>query len=150
MSKTVKAAEKKITKESGIKYSDKSIGQPELVPIFEELKKLLKPYEKGTIQVIGDRGGQFILCSKKKVQIEGRKHDEVYFAGLLVQKGYVGFYYMPVYAQPEMKKIFKPELLKLLKGKSCFHIKKLDNGLKTQIKDALADGYECYKERGWV
>jgi hypothetical protein len=157
MTKTVNVTQKKAAKktakkikESGIKYSDKSIGQPELVPIFEELKKLLKPYEKGTIQVIGDSGGQFILSSKKKVEIEGRKRDEIYFAGLLVQKGYVGFYYMPVYTQPEMKKIFKPELLKLLKGKSCFHIKKLDNELKTQIKDALAAGYECYKERGWA
>jgi len=45
MSKAVKTAKKKAAKkisegksETGIKYSDKSIGQPELVPIYEELK----------------------------------------------------------------------------------------------------------------
>jgi hypothetical protein len=57
---------------------------------------------------------------------------------------------MPVYAEPEIKALFKPELLKLLKGKSCFHIKILDEELLRQIREALAAGYHQYQERGWV
>ena len=49
-----------------------------------------------------------------------------------------------------MKKIFAPELLALLKGKSCFHVKTLDAKLETQIRRALAAGFRLYKKRGWV
>ena len=61
-----------------------------------------------------------------------------------------GFYFMPVYAEADLKAVFAPELLKLLKGKSCFHIKKLDPALLDQIKSALQVGYEAYQARGWV
>jgi hypothetical protein len=79
-----------------------------------------------------------------------KKKKEVFFAGLIIQKSYVGFYFMPIYAETDLKEVFKPELLKLLKGKSCFHIKKLDDELKSQIREALELGFELYKERGWV
>lgn len=147
-----KAAAKKDNgkSETGIKYSDKSGGQPELVPIFEELRKLMMPYAKGSIKMRGGTGGQVVFVSDKPIEVAGRKRDELWFAGALIQKGYVGFYFMPVYAKPEMVKIFQPELLKLLKGKSCFHIKKADPIIYAQIKEALKKGYESYKERGWL
>lgn len=137
-------------KEYTIKYTDKSAGQPELVPIFEAIKKLMLPYKKGSLKMIGGDGGMLSLISEKPVEIDGRKKDELWFAGILVQKGYVGFYYMPVYAAPEIKKVFKPELLKLLKGKSCFHIKKHDPVILEQIRESLQVGYMLYKERGWL
>lgn len=147
---TKKAAPEKKKKEIKIKYSDKSAGQPELVPIFEQIKAMLLPYVKGSLQLVGGNGGMLCLVSQKPVEIYGRKRDELWFAGILVQKGYVGFYYMPVYAQPELKQVFKPELLKCLKGKSCFHIKKNDPVIMKQIKESLKVGYTMYKERGWL
>jgi hypothetical protein len=57
---------------------------------------------------------------------------------------------MPVYAEPALIKFIAPDLLKLLKGKSCFHIKKLDDSLLGQIESALDIGFRMYKERGWV
>lgn len=146
--KKVKPAKAK--KELTIKYSDKSAGQPELVPIFENIKQMMMPYEKGSLKMIGGHGGMMCLISQEPAVIHGRKRDEVWFAGILVQKGYVGFYYMPVYASPEIKKVFKPELLKCLKGKSCFHIKKNDPVIMAQIKESLKVGYAMYKERGWL
>lgn len=145
-----KAKPEKAKKEPTIKYSDKSAGQPEMVSIFEAIKKMMLPYEKGNLKMIGGTGGMLCLVSQKPVVIDGRKKDELWFAGILVQKGYVGFYYMPVYASPEMKKVFKPELLKCLKGKSCFHIKKQDPVIMVQIKESLKIGYVMYKERGWI
>ncbi len=136
--------------ETGIKYADKSAGQPELVPIFSAIKNLLLPYEKGSIKVRGGEGGQMMLVSEKTIEVNGKKRDELWFAGLLVQKGYVGFYFMPVYTKPELKEIFKPELLKCLKGKSCFHIKKADAVIFAQIEEALKKGYLAHKKRGWL
>jgi hypothetical protein len=134
--------------ETGIKYEDKSAGQPELVPIFNSIKKLLLPYEKGSIAIRGGKGGQIILVSNKPVEINGKKRDELWFAAALIQKGYVGFYFMPVFSKPEIKEVFKPELLKCLKGKSCFHIKKADPVIYAQIEEALAKGYLAHKKAG--
>ena len=46
--------------------------------------------------------------------------------------------------------MFPPELLALLKGKSCFYIRMLDRTLKSQLREALRSGYKLYKERGWI
>jgi len=145
--KTKKTNSKKGT---GIKYADKSPGQPELIPIFDEIKKLLVPYEKGTMKLLGGSGGQVVLISKKPVEILGRRRDELWFASALIQKAYVGFYFMPVYADTTVKDLIKPELLDCLKGKSCFHIKKYDKRIFSQIKDALNMGYSLWHKRGWL
>jgi hypothetical protein len=97
-----------------------------------------------------DLDSKYDLWSFKDVEIAGRKRKEVYFAGLIIQSSYVGFYYMPIYTETKLKEVFEPELLSLLKGKSCFHIKKLDANLERQIKNALKTGYELYEKRGWV
>lgn len=141
------AGKTKTSKSSTIKYTDKSAGQPELVPIFNSIVKLLEPYAKGSLEKIGGKEGQVTLVSKKEVELAGKKVKEIWFAGALVQKGYVGFYYMPVYVAPEIKPEIGPELLKCLKGKSCFHIKKLDDTVFTQIQDALKKGYALYKKK---
>jgi hypothetical protein len=41
-----------------------------------------------------------VLVGEKPVEVLGRKKDELWFASALIQKGYVGFYYMPVYGDP--------------------------------------------------
>ncbi len=137
-------------KEKKIKYEDKSKGQPDLVPIFNAIKALMLPYEKGDMKVEGGTGGQMQLINKRAVVIDGRKKDEMWFAGLLVQKGYVGFYYMPIYAEPEMRKLFSPEFMKCLKGKACFHIKKNDPLLLADIGKALKVGFEKWKALNWI
>jgi hypothetical protein len=133
-----------------IKYADKSPGQPQLTPIFEEIKNLLTPYGTGTMKLIGGTEGKIVLISKKPVEIFGRKRDELWFASALVQKGYVGFYFMPVYGDEGVKKLIRPELLKCLKGKACFHIKKFDEKIFLQIKEALKTGYASWQKRGWI
>ena len=137
-------------KKAEIKYSDKSEGQPEMVTIFESIKAMMKPYVKGTIKERGEQPGIYNLVSEKEIETDGRKFDEIYFASIIVQKGYVGFYYMPAYSVEAIKQRLKPELLKCLKGKACFYIKKNEPVIMGHIKEALEIGYECYKEKGWV
>jgi hypothetical protein len=124
-------------------------GPAEQKAIFQALRGLLERYQPPLVPKMDD-ARRFDLWSKKDLVIDGRKRTEVYFAGVIIQKSYVGFYYMPVYTSPEMKKLFAPELLALLKGKSCFHIKSLDRRLLAQVKAVLAAGFRLYKKRGWV
>lgn len=122
----------------------------DFVEIFQTIRASLQPYATVGFSNRENSETSFDLWSDKNVVIEGRKRNEVFFASVSIKKGHVGFYYMPVYAEPDMKKIFDPNLLKLLKGKSCFHIKKLDDALMSEIEDALAAGFRLYKEKGWV
>ena len=80
-----------------IKYADKSKGQPkELTDIFEAIKAILSPYEKGAMKAHAATGGQFTLISHTPVDIAGRKKHEMWFASALLHKGYVGFDFIPV------------------------------------------------------
>lgn len=117
--------------------------------IFKKLKPLLEKL-KPPLFSKHDDVRYFDLWSQKDIVIDGRKKNEVSFAAIIIQKNYVGFYFMPIYIEAEMKNIFAPELLKLLKGKSCFYIKKLDEALLSQIDDALKAGFELYRKRGWL
>jgi hypothetical protein len=148
-----KSVSKKVTAKKGkplLKYEDKSAGQPELVIIFDRIKSLLLPYEKGAIKVHGGSGGQINLISHKSVEIAGRKREELWFVSALIQKGYVGFHFMPIYAYKPLGEVLHLDLMKCLKGKACFHIKKNDDHLFKQIKKAIKIGYDLYKKRGWV
>lgn len=125
----------------------------DLKSIFSDLKILLQKYSPpftDDYKLSSTSKTQYGLVSKKEVLIAGRKREMVYFAGLIIQKNYVGFYYMPVYTTPEIKKVFQPELLKTLKGKSCFYIKDLTPTLKSQIRSALKIGFQLYKKNSWV
>lgn len=122
-----------------------------LQEIFDVLQPLLQQYEKGSICARVDLASRYDLYSEKDVVAFGKKRTEVYFASVIIQGSYVGFYFMPVYSDEEvMKKIIHPDLLKCLKGKSCFHIKSTNTELLQYVRQALADGYLLYKEKGWV
>jgi hypothetical protein len=124
----------------------------DLQDIFRRLRRVLERHSPPFVERSGTVKGKddYHLWSERDVEVAGRPRKEVYFAGLIVQKGYVGFYYMPVYTAPERKELFEPELLQLLKGKSCFHVRKLDDDLLGQIDDAVQAGHDLYRERGWV
>lgn len=117
--------------------------------IFDQIKKLMKKYEP-PFNARSDYESRYELWSEKEIEIEGRIRKDVYFAGLIIQSNYVGFYYMPAYTTALIKEIFEPELLSTLKGKSCFHIKQLDKKLLSQIKKSLEIGFKLYKKHGWV
>lgn len=124
----------------------------DLDAIFDRLRPVLAqhapPFTERSGGVRDKRDYQ--LWSERDVVIDRRPRSEVYFAGLIRQKNYVGFYFMPVYTDPEQKALFAPELLRLLKGKSCFHIKHLDDKLLGHVADALTEGRRLYVKRGWV
>ena len=124
----------------------------DLDAIFDRLETSLRRYVPPLVARTGGVKGKrdCQLWSEKAVEVAGRNRDEVYFAGLIVQKGYVGFYFMPVYTHSEQTAVFAPELLALLKGKSCFHVKRLDDDLVGHVDAALATGFDLYRDRGWV
>lgn len=128
---------------------------PSLNAVFTTMKKVLSrhapPFKIKTGGVPGKRGLGLVV--PRPVAIPGAyggKPTELAMAGIIHQKGYVGFYFTPVYAYPPLAKKLSPALVKCLKGKSCFYIKKLDDGLVEDIEGALRIGTEFFKDRGWL
>jgi hypothetical protein len=83
------------------------------------------------------------------VELSGKHYPEVSFASVLIQKGYVGFYFFPVCLNDLLKERLAPELLQTLKGKTCFHIKKVDPVVLEQLKETLRIGYNYFQILGW-
>lgn len=125
------------------------VKNPDLLPLFEELKALLAPFA-APFEIRRDEPGRYELWSVKDIVVDGRKRKDVYFAGIIIQKSYVGLYYMPVYTHEEAAGLFGTELMATLKGKSCFYIRRLTPELRAQITDALQQGIRLYRDRGWV
>ena len=121
----------------------------DLGQIFNALKKLMKKYEPPLVATL-DFDSRYELWSNKEVEIAGRRRPKVHFATIIIQSNYVGFYFMPIYTDSNLRSVFKPELLSLLKGKSCFHIRKFDKKLLGQVEKALEIGFGLYKKRGWI
>lgn len=121
----------------------------DLLPLFEELKAMLEPYA-ARFEVRVDEPGHYELWSRANMAPSGKPHKEPYFAGLIIQKSYVGLYYMPIYTDPKISVSIGPDLLPTLHGKSCFYIKKLTPELREQIQAALTLGEETYAAKGWA
>jgi hypothetical protein len=117
--------------------------------IFNKLRSLLKAYQP-PFAARSDFESRYDLWSEKEVVVAGRKRKGVFFAGLIIQSRYVGFYYMPLYAEKRLRDFFKPKLLAALKGKSCFHIDRNDPKLFAQVAESLKKGFALYKKNGWI
>ena len=117
--------------------------------IFDTIKPLMAAYEPPMVATTNYES-RYELYTNKPVVIDGRPKPNIAFAGLIIQTGYVGLYFVPIYTTSGLREFIKPELLKLLKGKSCFHVKKIDADLTTQIEEFLRIGFNIYKENGWI
>jgi hypothetical protein len=125
--------------------------QPELLGIFNALKAEMKPYEAGNMVAVFDMEGKYDLWTNKPVVVAGRPRERINFAGIIVQSNYVGFYYMPVYCNPDkVAPLLSPEFMKLLKGKACFHIKKTDEQVIADVRTAMRIGFDQYEKNGWL
>jgi hypothetical protein len=109
--------------------------------VFEELKKILKPYAS-KLTVTADTSSAYSLdgpYSEKWKKV-------VYFGGAQVKKNYVSFYLMPVYMYPELLKDISPELKKHMQGKSCFNFKKVEPDLFKELEALTFEGAEKFTE----
>jgi hypothetical protein len=120
-----------------------------LLELFKQLKPLLQNYVPPlTAKKDSDTG--YEVWGTKQAMIAGKMKSEIFFAAFMVQKSFIGFYYFPIYTHPEIKKDLPPRLVKLLSGKSCFHIAEVDENLMQDIETALAFGFEFYTKQGWI
>ncbi len=122
----------------------------DLIEIFQTIRAAMQPYETFGFSSRINSDKEYDLWSEKNIMLLGKQRNEIYFAGLKVMTSSVTLHFMLIYTNPEVKELLHPDLIKLLKGKSCFHFKKLDETLMKHITNALNIGYKAYKQNEWV
>jgi len=113
--------------------------------IFTRIRQQLLPYGK-KMEVRVDKKGVYHLYIIADFEMAGRSYKECYFAGTVIQKTMVAFYFFPIYSHPAA---FTPEepIRKNLKGKSCFNFKKLSDAQEKSIGVLLKQGFDLYKKK---
>jgi hypothetical protein len=144
-----------IGKKTKAKTKKVAAGNESLESVFEHLSAVIAkhapPFRFEDLGVRGKKSVQIVV--PKPVAIPGAyggKPVPVQLAAVILQKGFVGFYLMCIYMNDSVKKKLSPSLLKLLKGKTCFHVTTLDDALIKDIEVALEMGTKDYRERGWL
>ena len=74
----------------------------------------------------------------------------MYFASAVPRKDMVSFYFMPIYFNQMDYANIAPTLLKSLKGKACFHFKKLEQIAPKELDALLKKGAQAWKKMGYM
>lgn len=92
----------------------------------------------------------FEVAGTKEAMQGKKKVDGYYFATVMPKPKDVRLYFFPIYTHVDAFKDISADLRKCLKGKSCFHIKKISPELETEIKKMIAKGVELYQADGLI
>jgi hypothetical protein len=126
-------------------------GSATLAEVFDQLLTVFAEFSQHfTVREDAAPKRAYHLWSLKPVTIDGRDYPELYFASIILQKNFAGFYLFPLYCHPKLKQQLAPELLRTLKGKTCFHIKHTDPALLAAVRAALQLGLSDYESHHWL
>lgn len=76
--------------------------------------------------------------------------DGFYFATVVPKPKDIRLYFFPIYTHVAEYGLLSDELKKCLKGKSCFHIKKLSDQMEAEIKGMIQKGVDLYIRDGLI
>ena len=87
---------------------------------------------------------KFEVCGTKERMQGKQKVDGYYFASIIPKPKDVRLYFFPIYTHADQFEDISLPLRKCLKGKSCFHIKKMDEHLQVEIQNMVQKGVNLY------
>lgn len=120
----------------------------ELTEIEATLQSLFKAHVP-PLQIRKDNENVFEVAGTKEAMQGKQKVDGFYFGSVVPKPKDIRLYYFPIYTNVDQFTI-SPELKKCLKGKSCFHIKKLSPELLEEISEMIQKGVDVYLEEGLI
>ena len=125
-----------------------SIMTKDINEIWLILKSLLKNHEN-VFNIVSDSEEKFEVIGTKAVMQGKQKVEGHYFATLIPKPKDLRFYFFPAYTHAdEIKALMNETLTKFLKGKSCFHIKKVDDAVIENLKVIIDRGVDLYQKDG--
>ncbi|MEM1134695.1 MAG: hypothetical protein AAGI07_02565 [Bacteroidota bacterium] len=117
----------------------------DLIEIQNILKSLLTKHVP-PLQIRKDNENVFELAGTKEAMQGRQKVDGFYFGSVVPKPKDIRLYFFPIYTHPEKFHPISEALNKFLKGKSCFHIKRLSPELEKEIDEMITLGVNIYKK----
>jgi len=108
---------------------------------FAALRALLEAHAK-RLTVTVDEPGHFELASPTMTDRVGRP---LFCAAVQINKSYVSYHLMPVYANPALRNSLSPALKKRMQGKSCFNFTTVEPGQLKELAAVTKKGIAGFK-----
>lgn len=116
--------------------------------IQQKLQNILKNASP-LLKVRIETDTNFEVAGTKEVMQGKKKVDGIYFASVVPKPKDVRLYYFPIYTHKDEFSI-SDDLKKCLKGKSCFHFKKISPELEKEIEEMVNKGAEVYQKNDLI
>lgn len=114
---------------------------PEIQATLQNILKSQTPL----LKVRTDKPTNFEVAGTKEAMQGKQKVDGYYFASVIPKPKDIRLYFFPIYTHAAAYDgTLSDELKNCLKGKSCFHIKKLSPEMEKEIEGMVNKGVELY------
>ena len=119
--------------------------------IFEKMKSIMQK-QIPPLVISKNTDDNFELIGDKPVPYGSTKKivPGMYFSSLLVRKDLISFHFFPMYINREVFIPLIPNMIKILSGKTCFNIKKLEQMNEKELSALFKRGIELFKELGYL
>jgi len=114
--------------------------QAKLIDILKEQIDVLK--------ISAETENKFEVSGTIEAMQGKKKVDGIYFASVVPKPKDVRFYFFPTYTHKEQIGELPENLKKALKGKSCFHVKYIDDEFEDNIKELVETAVKLYQADG--
>lgn len=112
--------------------------------VFDLLKKQSPPLR---IRKSTDEMAEF--CGTKERMQGKQKVDGYYFGSVVLKPKDVRLYFFPIYTHVDEFQL-STDLKKMLKGKSCFHLKNMDVKLLEEVGEMIKKGVRIYEKEDLI
>jgi hypothetical protein len=122
--------------------------------IFQQLKKLLQPYED-RLEIRVPNPHHYELWTKDWVRLSARDHrpnnKKFQFAAIGIYDKKVSLHFHPMFIDRSIKDKLKVELKIVVAGVAVLHFKNtIDDKVAAELRDLFEIGWECYKKLKFV
>ena len=119
--------------------------------IFEKIKSIMLQQSPPMV-VSKDDENNFELIGNKPVPYGSTKKivPGMFFVSVLLNKTMVSLHFFPMYLNNELYESLVPNMIKLLKGKTCFNIKDVKEINEKELNALLKKGVNVWREMGYL
>lgn len=119
--------------------------------VFEKIKSVLQK-QCPPMVISKDDENNFELIGNKPVPYGSTKKivPGMFFVSIILNKTMVSFHFFPMYLNKEIYEPLVPNMIKLLKGKTCFNIKDDKEINEKELNALLSKGIDVWKKMGYL
>lgn len=122
----------------------------DLKEIAEKLKSILNKHER-VFRVTSENPENYQVSGTIPTMQGKQKVDGIYFASIVPKPKDVRFYFFPLYTHvAQIDPLLTDGTRKLLKGKTCFHVKHLTPEIESNLQQITDEAVRLFQQDNWL